>query len=399
MDLVVTLGGMFGNDDVAELLTTDKISELSVLTMFLMYEKKRGEESQWYNYIKELDRIGARSQQQVVSPILWDREELELLLHGSPVIKEVRQRLQSMRKEYEELDVIWTLSQKLNDLYPFDPPTQCFSFETFKQAFAAVQESVVHLRDPILPIAKRFALIPLGAPNLSWSSTSKSYFTYDPKVDAVVLRSDREYTEGDPVSCWCGPQPNQRLLINYGIVDETNPFDCITITAKIPSEDPLFAQKKIALGKAGGMSTAMEFQLKAKQPLPDGLLPFLRLAHLTDPNQVKAWEHRPKPADSSRPAVVQGVISEENEELAQAQLYGYLKARLGEYPTSIEQDQALESDPRSTPKQRVAARLVRLEKQILTHSLAQVNTTLFGEAALQSTRDSQVMVYEPLLTM
>ncbi len=30
---------------------------------------------------------------------------------------------------------------------------------------------------------------------------------------------------GDPVFAWCGPQPNSRLLVNYGIVDESNPYD------------------------------------------------------------------------------------------------------------------------------------------------------------------------------
>ena len=39
------------------------------------------------------------------------------------------------------------------------------------QAFAAVQASVVHLQG--VPLSKRFALVPLGPPILSYSSTSK----------------------------------------------------------------------------------------------------------------------------------------------------------------------------------------------------------------------------------
>ncbi len=38
--------------NAAELLTTDKLSELACLTLFLMFEKKLGEESEWYPYIK-----------------------------------------------------------------------------------------------------------------------------------------------------------------------------------------------------------------------------------------------------------------------------------------------------------------------------------------------------------
>ena len=41
----------------------------------------------------------------------------------------------------------------------------------FVQAFAAVQASVVHLQG--VPLSKRFALVPLGPPLLSYSSTSK----------------------------------------------------------------------------------------------------------------------------------------------------------------------------------------------------------------------------------
>ena len=43
--------------------------------------------------------------------------------------------------------------------------------ESAVQAFAAVQASVVHLQG--VPLSKRFALVPLGPPILSYSSTSK----------------------------------------------------------------------------------------------------------------------------------------------------------------------------------------------------------------------------------
>ena len=40
------------------------------------------------------------------------------------------------------------------------------------QAFAAVQASVVHLQG--VPLSKRFALVPLGPPLLTYSSTCKA---------------------------------------------------------------------------------------------------------------------------------------------------------------------------------------------------------------------------------
>lgn len=69
---------------VAELLTTNKLSELACLALYLMYEKKQGKDSFWYPYIKELDRQRGRGQLAVESPLLWTESELDYL-NGSPM--------------------------------------------------------------------------------------------------------------------------------------------------------------------------------------------------------------------------------------------------------------------------------------------------------------------------
>lgn len=63
------------------------------------------------------------------------------------------------------------MASSLFNKYPFDLPTEAFSFDLFRQAFAAVQASIVHLQG--MPLAKRFALVPLGPPLLQYSSTCK----------------------------------------------------------------------------------------------------------------------------------------------------------------------------------------------------------------------------------
>lgn len=55
---------------------------------------------------------------------------------------------------------------------------------------------------------------------------------WDAAAREVVLEADRAYAPGDPVVAWCGPQPNARLLINYGIVDEENPYDKLPLQGK-----------------------------------------------------------------------------------------------------------------------------------------------------------------------
>jgi hypothetical protein len=58
---------------------------------------------------------------------------------GSPVVQAVQERLQGIEKEYQELDTVWFMAGSLFNRYPFDIPTEAFSFKLFKQAFAAVQ--------------------------------------------------------------------------------------------------------------------------------------------------------------------------------------------------------------------------------------------------------------------
>ncbi len=48
----------------------------------------------------------------------------------------------------------------------------------------------------------------------------------------VQLRVDRAYSPNEPLVAWCGPQPNSRLLINYGIVDESNPYDKLPLASE-----------------------------------------------------------------------------------------------------------------------------------------------------------------------
>lgn len=230
-NLVVTLDRVFEDDTVAELLTTNKLSELACLTLYLSYEKKRGKDSVWFPFIKELDRQAGRGPQGAKSPLLWEPGQVDDLLAGSPVVGQIKERLRGIQKEYEELDTVWYMSGSLFKNYPFEIPTEQFSLEVFTQAFAAVQSSVVHLQG--VPLSKRFALVPLGPPLLAYSSTAKAMLKYNAEDREVQLVVDRAYSPGEQVFAWCGPQPNSRLLINYGVCDEGNPYDKLPLGGEL----------------------------------------------------------------------------------------------------------------------------------------------------------------------
>jgi hypothetical protein len=111
--LVVTLEKVLGDETIAELLTTNKLSELACLALYLMYEKKQGKESYWYPYIRELDRQRGRGQLAVESPLLWSQEEVDEYFAGSPMREVISERLEGIKREYGELDTVWFMAGSL----------------------------------------------------------------------------------------------------------------------------------------------------------------------------------------------------------------------------------------------------------------------------------------------
>ncbi|KIY95099.1 hypothetical protein MNEG_12863, partial [Monoraphidium neglectum] len=275
-----------------------------------------------------------------------------------------------MRKEYEALDGVWFMAGSLFNKYPFDIPTEAFPFERFRQAFAAVQASVVHLQG-VAP-SRRFALVPLGPPLLSYSSTCKAMLSHNDAAKRVELVVDRDYQVGDPVYAWCGPQPNSRLLLNYGIVDESNPFDKLQLTVTLPSSDPLYKAKRDKLDKAGLSTmqarglffTISTFDLKRSEPLPPLLLPYMRLAFSRSAEQMAAVQ-----LEAGAPPIDAGI-----EQQAACALSGHLEKRLASYRRPLWKDLEILEDPKSTPRQKVAARLTKIEKSILQGCLDAIST-------------------------
>eukprot|EP00475_Leptophrys_vorax_P033272 TRINITY_DN5206_c0_g1_i2.p1 TRINITY_DN5206_c0_g1~~TRINITY_DN5206_c0_g1_i2.p1 ORF type:complete len:512 (-),score=17.11 TRINITY_DN5206_c0_g1_i2:292-1827(-) len=357
-NLIVTLGSVLGDDTLAELLTTNKLSELACLALYLMFEKKGGDESFWRPFIAELDRQRGRGQSAVETPLLWAPEEVAELFKGSPMQREVEARLAGIRREYEELDTVWFMAGSLFKQYPYDAPSETFSFPIFKQAFIAVQSCVVHLQG--VSLARRFALIPLGPPLLAYRSTTRSMLAAS-EGGGVELRLDRPVKKGEPLSVWCGPQPNTRLLLNYGIVDEDNPYDRLTVQAALNPDDPLYQAKRAIVQKNDRLKI-QDFQLykgKEAEAILD-MMPYLRLAHVTDALDMDSVQF------------AQGPVSPCNEKAVLDQLELYFVARLEAYPTTMDEDTAAIADPATNPKRRVAARLVRIEKEILSNALAAV---------------------------
>ncbi|XP_077211929.1 uncharacterized protein LOC143847124 [Tasmannia lanceolata] len=350
--LVVTLERVLGNETIAELLTTNKLSELACLALYLMYEKKQGRKSFWYPFIRELDRQRGRGQLAVESPLLWSESELAYLI-GSPTRAEVLERGKGIKREYNELDTVWFMAGSLFQQYPYDIPTEAFPFEIFKQAFVAVQSCVVHLQK--VSLARRFALVPLGPPLLAYKSNCKAMLT---AVDgAVQLVVDRPYKAGDSIVVWCGPQPNSRLLLNYGFVDEDNPYDRILVEASLNTEDPQYQDKRMVAQRNGKLSVQVfhVYVGREKEAVSD-MLPYLRLGYVSDPSEMQSVVSSQGPICPVSRCMERAVLD---------QLSRYFEARLAGYPTTSSEDEALLCNSNLDPKKRVATQLVKLEKKML----------------------------------
>jgi hypothetical protein len=87
----------------------------------------------------------------------------------------------------------------------------------------------------------------------------------------------------------CGPQPNSRLLLNYGFIDEDNPYDRIVIEASLNIEDPQFQEKRMVAQRNGKLAI-QNFHVcvgKEKETIAE-MLPYLRLGYISDPDEMQS---------------------------------------------------------------------------------------------------------------
>lgn len=158
-------------------------------------------------------------------------------------------------------------------------------------------------------------------------------------------------------------------LLNH--VDQSRIFDSDLFAndflnaVVIPSDDPLYREKRARLAE-NDLSTQQTFQLSAIEtnPLPENLLPYLRMCYATSEEELWAVEF----SSNAHP------VSPINEAQVLANLHDHLTQRLSAYRTSIEEDEAVLASNQIGPREAVATRLLRIEKIILKNALHQVES-------------------------
>lgn len=150
--------------------------------------------------------------------------------------------------------------------------------------------------------------------------------------------------------------------LRNNLINALPPAAPLPLAVRIPSSDPLYRLKRDRLAEQS-LSTQQTFQLtRAADPLPPELLPHMRLVQAESAEEAAAVAF----------GAGAGPVSAANEARVLGQLAGHLRWRLGRYRTSIEQDEAVIADETAGSRQRVAAKLLRIEKGILAAGLAQL---------------------------
>lgn len=174
------------------------------------------------------------------------------------------------------------------------------------------------------------------------------------------MHAGRDYNPNEPVEVWSGPQPNIRLLLNYGFVDEENPHDKLTVRAELDSSDSLFRLKRSILASNNKPSLA-EFDIRPGRPLPEGLLSFMRLCVAQTEDEARSVELR-EGQQVDEP--LEGAVSAQNERRALAALVHLVNERLRRYPHTLKETEE-EIRETESPRAFEAAKLKASEMRLL----------------------------------
>ncbi|KAK9790329.1 hypothetical protein WJX73_000550 [Symbiochloris irregularis] len=320
-------------------------SELITLALWLMAERLKGSESIWSPLIATLP-LGT-----IDSPVLWPSEDRKQLLMGSPCQREADARAQALEQEWSGIAAAIG-----NDQSRFPPGA--FNKEAFVQAVVAVIASAVYL-----PSAQCFAVIPLAS-TLPRTGQEGAGVTvdYDASTGGVAIRGLQSIKRGTKLELQ-DPRPNSELLLVWGLVEDSNPNDCLYIEASLVRSDRLFQAKQEILQSQGlGLK---ELYPVYQDRMPVQLMAYLRLSRMQNAAELAA-------ANLEKDVVV----SPMNEYEVLQLLLAECRDRLTAYGSSLEDEVSLLQSRGLSSRERTACRQRLAEKRILQGALDVVRRRL-----------------------
>ncbi|GFH16603.1 uncharacterized protein HaLaN_13049 [Haematococcus lacustris] len=367
-------------------------SQLVALTLWLLAERAKGSSSSWHAFLSTLPT-------RTWSPLLWDTEQLQTLLAGSPIQSEAIARKAALLQQWQTLqDTVFCC-----DTQRF--PASVFGQEQFVQAFSVVLAHAIYL-----PSASCFALLPLASLLSRTGSETGCSLDYDPELKAVVLKSGKGLRSGVEIQLY-DPRPNGELLLATGSVPTSNPADFLSWPAALLKADRYFQMKTQILEELG-FSNEEQFPVFADR-FPQQLLAYLRLSRVADPALfakaevkralcgvqppcccmlrpcIECWLHglpvcaQLRACGSTQLAVPACVSFEQDVVLSQLNEYEILQIMMGDcrerlqaYSYSLEEDIKLAQQRDLSPEELLACKLRLSEKRIISSTMDAVRRRL-----------------------
>ncbi|EFJ38659.1 hypothetical protein SELMODRAFT_402746 [Selaginella moellendorffii] len=188
---------------VSHLLSTS--NPKTRLSLFLLSEKHKAQESQWAPYLRCLPQLG-----DIESTMFWKDEELAWLKH-SPTYRETMECLKIIKSEFHVLEA---------NVFPWCRDVLGeVSLTDFMHAYSTDQ----------IPFADFF----------NHDHNCQTRLSYDKEKDCAVAVADQDYKAGDEIFLSYGSTPNSILAVDYGFAVASNPHEQVEVPMGVSLTDPL----------------------------------------------------------------------------------------------------------------------------------------------------------------
>eukprot|EP01023_Acetabularia_acetabulum_P050476 TRINITY_DN5467_c0_g2_i1.p1 TRINITY_DN5467_c0_g2~~TRINITY_DN5467_c0_g2_i1.p1 ORF type:complete len:478 (-),score=78.38 TRINITY_DN5467_c0_g2_i1:17-1450(-) len=303
-------------------------NELTLLSLWLCFERQKQEDSQWSTFIQSLP-------DKTASPVMWSEEQVTDLLQGSAVFDNIKEQRQMMEAEWAALLSAgipgWLDKQKFINGW-----SVCLQHFCYLQA------------------AECIAMVPLLGHMKTTANNNGCTADYDPQTGTVVVKATRPYRQGQEVML-NDPSSSGEVFMRKGYVDDKNAFDYIYVTADLVQSDKLYRMKKEILQNYG-LQTSQQFPIMEDR-IPLQLLSYLRLSRISDAAQI---------AKISFDKDV--IISQNNEYEILQLLMAECRDRLSAYKNDYEYDVKLQQQENELSKEEKLACQLRLREKVLLGS-------------------------------
>lgn len=139
-------------------------------------------------------------------PIFWSEENLTSWLKGSPLVRDVRERLRTMRADYEEIRRLCGIA-----VFPY-------TFDEFLRVRTAVGSRNFGI---IVDGEKRTSIVPF-ADMLNHFRPRETSWTFDSQRGHFTITTLTRLNSGQQVMDSYGRKDNSRFLLHYGFAVEVN---------------------------------------------------------------------------------------------------------------------------------------------------------------------------------